>query len=61
MMKKLRLLLFTECNRNCNGCCNNDWDLKSLLNEHLFKEYSEILLTGGEPMLHPELILEVCY
>jgi len=29
-MKKLRLLLFPDCNRNCAGCCNNDWDLDLL-------------------------------
>ena len=26
----LRLLLWEECNRTCQGCCNKDWDLSSL-------------------------------
>ena len=24
--EKLRLLLFEECDRDCPGCCNRDWD-----------------------------------
>ncbi len=57
MKNKLRLLLFEECNRNCKGCCNRDWNLKSLPIETDFHGYSEILLTGGEPMLNPVLII----
>ena len=60
MKKTLRLLLLKECNRNCQGCCNKDWDLDSLEVETDFSQYSEILLTGGEPMLKPELIIEIC-
>lgn len=53
---KLRLLLFEECNRNCEGCCNKDWNLKNLPGVGLFTGYKEIILTGGEPMLRPQLI-----
>lgn len=59
-MKKLRLLLFEKCNRNCPGCCNNDWDLKSLpvlTIVHDVKKYDEVLLTGGEPMLEPLTVI----
>lgn len=55
---KLRLLLFERCNRNCDGCCNKDWDLKSLPIENDFSQYDEIILTGGEPMLDPLLIIK---
>jgi organic radical activating enzyme len=55
---KLRLLLFKKCLRNCSRCCNKDWDLDSLLVVKSFKGYSEVLLTGGEPMLDPDLIIE---
>jgi len=55
-MKKLRLLLFEECNRNCFFCCNNDWNLNRLNKPKNYKDYEEILLTGGEPFLHPEII-----
>jgi len=56
-MKKLRLLLFKDCKRNCSGCCNKDWDLKSLKKVKSFKGYDEIILTGGEPMLKPAFVI----
>lgn len=52
-MKKLRLILWEECNRNCPGCCNNDWNLRSLDVETNYSGYDMILLTGGEPMMDP--------
>jgi len=58
-MSKLRLLLFEECNRSCDGCCNKDWDLKSLPVCKDYSPYDEIMLTGGEPMLCPVLLYEV--
>lgn len=54
--KKLRLLLFEDCDRSCQGCCNNDWDLSTLETEEDFRNYSFIMLTGGEPMLHPSVV-----
>lgn len=56
MKDKLRLLLFEECNRKCPGCCNNDWDLKNLEVCTDFSPYRLVMLTGGEPMLHPDVI-----
>ncbi len=56
---KLRLLLLTECNRACPGCCNNDWDLDALEVETDFTKYDSIMITGGEPMLYPEHLLHV--
>ena len=58
-MKKLRLLLFKDCNRSCAGCCNQYWDLDSLEICNSFKEYDVIMLTGGEPMLKPDLVRKV--
>lgn len=58
-MKKLRLLLLTECNRTCKGCCNKDWNLEELPVCTDFQGYSEIILTGGEPLLQPDLVKEV--
>ena len=57
-MKKLRLLLTSDCNRNCEGCCNKDWDLDSLPVCTDYSGYNEIMITGGEPMLYPEKIRE---
>jgi pyruvate-formate lyase-activating enzyme len=55
---KLRLLLFEDCNRKCPGCCNKQWNLSSLPVENDFSKYDKIILTGGEPMLKPEVILQ---
>jgi len=57
-MKKLRLLLTKKCNRNCKGCCNKDWDLDALPICKNYSGYDEILLTGGEAMLYPQVILD---
>lgn len=57
-MKKLRLLLFKEWLKDCEGCCNKNWDLDSLPIAGSFKGYDEIMLTGGEPMLKPTLVFE---
>lgn len=56
-MKKLRLLITEVCNRNCKGCCNKYWDLKSIPQSQLSEAhtFSEIMFTGGEPLLKPEL------
>lgn len=54
---KLRLILFEDCNRNCDGCCNKDWDIKNLPLCNDFRGYDLIMLTGGEPMLRPETII----
>ncbi len=53
---KLRLLLFEECRRSCPGCCNRDWDFKALPACRDYTPYRLIMLTGGEPMLHPEVV-----
>lgn len=42
-----------ECNRACEGCCNQQWDLSKLPKFKMedLEGASEVLLTGGEPML----------
>jgi hypothetical protein len=52
----LRLLLFTECNRSCRLCCNKNFDTAALPIAEDFTKYDCIVLTGGEPMLNPELV-----
>ncbi len=59
-MKKLRLLLFEDCERNCAGCCNKDWDLSKLprIEKHEYAQYDIVSITGGEPMLDPNKVIE---
>lgn len=56
---KLRLLITEKCNRNCEGCCNKDWDLSVLPKETDYSQYNTILLTGGEPMLSPFYVINI--
>ena len=58
-MRKLRLLFTKDCNRNCPGCCNKDWDLDSLPVCTDFTPYDLVMITGGEPMLYPERLLHL--
>ena len=49
MKRKLRLLVTKDCPKNCEGCCNKDWNLDKLpVVDHY--NYDEILITGGEPL-----------
>lgn len=59
---KLRLLVTSKCNRNCSKCCNKGYDLNSLPEFRLEEEpeYSEILITGGEPLLFPVEVAKIC-
>ncbi|MBD3261732.1 MAG: hypothetical protein GF334_08725 [Candidatus Altiarchaeales archaeon] len=57
---KLRLLLLTRCNRDCEGCCNKQWDLAALPQVKTFIGYEQILLTGGEPLLDPMKVIRTC-
>ncbi len=56
-MKKLRLLLFEDCDRSCEGCCNKQWDLDKVPVAEYYTGYDEVLLTGGEPMLSPVMVV----
>lgn len=51
-LRVLRLLLWEDCQRDCQGCCNKDWDLITLETLGNFTGYDQILLTGGEPMMY---------
>lgn len=53
---KLRLLVRPDCDRACPGCCNKSWDLNALPVCSDYRPYDEIMLTGGEPMLDPQLV-----
>lgn len=55
---KLRLLLTEDCNRTCKGCCNKEHDLSALSGCTSFQGYELIMITGGEPLLKPGLLIE---
>lgn len=61
MKKKLRLLFTPECNRSCRGCCNKDWDLNALPICHDYSGYEEIIITGGEPLLYVEKLVNLLH
>lgn len=58
-MKKLRLLITEQCNRNCKLCVNKQYNLAKLHVESHISKYKEIILTGGEPMLDVNYLIEV--
>ena len=55
-----RVIITRKCNRKCDGCCNNYPSLMSQIQpitniwELNRKDVSEILITGGEPLLFPK-------
>jgi len=56
---KARLLITEECNRNCSYCCNHYYNIMKntkYINslDELPVNLTEIMITGGEPMLFPQ-------
>lgn len=58
MNKKLRLLITGRCPNNCELCCNKQFDLNSLPIVDRF-DYEEIMITGGEPLLFLNEVIEL--
>ena len=60
---KARLLLFTACDRECSYCCNKSQKMLSELQEIDsvvgLHQYDEMIITGGEPLLDPDLVVAV--
>lgn len=56
IMRQLRLLFTENCNRNCEGCCNKQYDLNALpqITAKKVSEYDMVMITGGEPLLYPD-------
>ena len=58
---KARIIMTFECPRKCTYCCNEyhsiiNGGVKASLWDILDEKPSEILITGGEPILYPNLI-----
>jgi pyruvate-formate lyase-activating enzyme len=62
-MKVARLIVTMLCGRNCEGCCNTYSRIISqavpVSRPEDLEGYDMILLTGGEPMLAPDLTLDL--
>lgn len=61
-MKTARLIVTLDCNRKCHYCCNTPEMLASAtkINDlSVLKDYDEICITGGEPMLNPKRTLNI--
>ena len=57
-MQTVRVIVTDECNRHCKGCCNNYLgEVDPVEFEDLLK-YDEIVITGGEPMMIAERVVE---
>jgi MoaA/NifB/PqqE/SkfB family radical SAM enzyme len=59
MKTSARLLTTNVCNKNCLGCCNKNWKYyppTKISGLSILRNYKEILITGGEPMLFPEKV-----
>jgi molybdenum cofactor biosynthesis enzyme MoaA len=58
-MKQLRLLLFEACDKTCSYCANDEHALDDLPVVESFAGYDRVMITGGEPMLRPDLVAKV--
>lgn len=62
MAKTARIILTFDCNRRCVGCCNDSMDLMSqakvISKVSDLAGYDEVIVTGGEPFLHPDSLVD---
>ena len=64
MKKTLRLLLTLDCNLTCQYCCNNISEInskfiKKKLDDINFDAYSNVCISGGEPLVQFNKFYEV--
>lgn len=62
-MKIARLLITSACNRKCSYCVDKNFSIPAKPIQlaqipFLAKDFDQILFTGGEPLLRPQLTLE---
>lgn len=56
---KARVVITEQCNRKCDICCMKHGSVREQMetcSEDDIHGYSEIMITGGEPMLYPERV-----
>ena len=59
MNKKLRLMVTENCPNHCPMCCNKQFKVEDIPVVDRW-DYDEIMITGGEPMLYPGHVKELC-
>lgn len=63
MKKTARVIITSKCDRKCPGCCNSKLDYTSLAKViggiTALKDYEEVVITGGEPMINPAQLYTV--
>lgn len=63
MKQTIRLLISEICNRHCAMCCNqsesHDLDQLPILGVHHVVAAEQVVLTGGEPMINPQLVIQI--
>ena len=61
-MKIARLIVTWACRRDCDNCCNKMPGLRESAKPCSvadLKDYDQVLITGGEPMLYPAQVLKL--
>ena len=61
-MKKARLIITWKCNRTCDKCVNNQpvaKNYRTITDLSELKDFEEISITGGEPMLNPTRLVAI--
>lgn len=65
MKDTIRILLAWKCNLACSYCCNEQPEVRQrispvALRDIDFSKYRVLCISGGEPLLFPESVQEVC-
>lgn len=62
MKDKARVILTLKCTRDCEYCANKQDRIKNqmipLKSFEILKGYFEVSITGGEPLLYPDLVIK---
>jgi organic radical activating enzyme len=55
----LRLIVTQICNRACHYCANTKYDSFDTVEIDDLDDYGQLVLTGGEPMIIPHIVMEI--
>jgi hypothetical protein len=58
-LPSLRLIVTELCNRRCAYCANNGYENIETIQFNEIKNYGEVVLTGGEPFLKPDVVSKI--